>query len=77
MRPPYQYGLGWAVEFEDVWHSSRILKATLLGYVLAATVFLVCYWSVRGDVQGATGIAALLVSCCVLLFALFSAFAIP
>ena len=74
--PPYQYGIGWGVEFEEAWNLSWVLKGTLVSCVLAATVFLVCWWSVRGDVQGATGMAALLVSYGVLLITLFSAFAI-
>ena len=74
--PPYQYGIGWGVEFEEAWNFSWVLKGTLIVCVLAASVFLVCWWSIRGDVQGATGMAALLVSYCVLLITMFSAFAI-
>lgn len=74
--PPYQYGLGWGIEFDETWNFSLVLKGILFGCVLAATVFLICWWSVRGDVQGATGMAALLVSYCVLLISLFSACAL-
>ena len=69
-----RYWLG--SRFEEALNLGWVLKGTLIVCVLAATVFLVCWWSVHGDVQGATGMAALLVSFGVLLITLFSAFAI-
>ena len=71
--PPYQFGLGWGVELEEGWHLSWLIKAIIVTLVLAATVFLICWWRFRGDVQGATSMAALLVSYGVLVISLFSA----
>ena len=51
-------------------------EITLLGCVLPATVFLVCWRSIRGDVQGATGVAALLISYYVLLTTMVASFAV-
>ncbi|KAG8525234.1 uncharacterized protein KY384_008878 [Bacidia gigantensis] len=71
--PPYQYGLGWAVELEEEWNMSWLMKAITIFLMLAATTFLVCWWRYKGDVQGASGMAGLLVSCGTLLMAYFSA----
>ncbi|KAK3178522.1 hypothetical protein OEA41_000659 [Lepraria neglecta] len=70
--PPYQYGLGWGIEFEEGWYMNWLVKFAIIAFVITAITFLVCWWNFRGDVQGATGMAALLVSCAVLLISIFS-----
>lgn len=36
------------------------VKAVISVWMLAAIVFLACWWAIHGDVQGATGMASLL-----------------
>ena len=59
--PPYQYGLGWGVELEERWHLNRLLGLIIVVFVASSVMFTVCWWSFRGDIQGATSMAALLV----------------
>ncbi len=60
---------------EEGWHVSWLMKTIVATFVLAATVFLICWWRCRGDVQGATNMAALLVSCGLFMITLFPAIA--
>lgn len=50
-----------------------LLKVVIILFVLAATVFLICWWKLKGDVQGATGMASALISYATLLLAAFAA----
>ena len=74
--PPYQYGLGWGVELEEGWYLGWMGKAVIVTLVVAATTFLICWWKFRDDIQGATGMAALLVAYGALLVALIAAVAV-
>ena len=70
--PPYQFGLGWGIEFREEWHMNWLMKLTLSALLIAAIVFLVCWWVKRGDLQGASGMAALLVALAALTLSQFS-----
>lgn len=48
--PPYQLDLGWGVQFEEGWHVSWVVKCAAILFVLAATIFMVCWWKLRHDV---------------------------
>lgn len=74
--PPYQYGLGWGIEFVEGWYLSWVAKGIIATFLVAATTFLICWWKFQGDLQGATSMAALLVSYGALLVALISAVAV-
>ena len=74
--PPYQFGLGWGIEFEEAWHISWLMWWAIFLLVLGATVFLTCWWSFRYDVQGASSVAALLVAYATLLLSIFAATAV-
>ena len=74
--PPLQYGLGWGIEFEEAWHVGWLIKSIICLIVVAATVFLICWWRLRGDIQGAASVSALLISYSVLLITSLSAVAI-
>lgn len=76
MCPPYQFGLGWGIEFEEGWCMDSVIRWIATIFVAAATVFLVCWWRMRHDVQGASGIAAVLVSYATLIITMFTAVAV-
>ena len=50
-----------------------LLKVLIMIFVLAATVFWICWWKFTGDIQGATGLATALISYPMLLLAAFAA----
>lgn len=52
------------------------MKGMIVAFVVAATTFLICWWKFRDDVQGAAGMAALLVSYGALLLTLISVMAV-
>ena len=53
-----------------------VAKGIIAAFLIAATTFLICWWKYQGDLQGATGMAALLVSYGALLITLISAIAV-
>ena len=70
--PPYQYGLGWGIEFEENWYFSRLARLVVAAFVTSALVFLICWWKLYDDLQAATSMAALLVSCATLIMSTFA-----
>ena len=70
--PPYQYGLGWGIEFEEGFCFSRPLRIVVAALVIGALVFLICWWKLHNDLQAATSMAALLVSCATLVMSTFA-----
>ena len=70
--PPLQIGIGWGVEIEEGWHMSWLMKMTMFAFLLIALVFLACWWKLRGNLQAATSMAALLVACASLILSAFA-----
>jgi hypothetical protein len=60
--PPYKYGIGWGIEFQECWYINWVLKTGVVACVLAATIFLICWWKFRDDIQSASNVAALLLA---------------
>lgn len=50
-----------------------LLKLVIILFVLAATMFLICWWKFKGDIQGATGMTSALISYAALLLAALAA----
>lgn len=74
--PPHQFGLGWGIEFEERWQMSWLVKWTTFLLIVGANIFIICWWRVRHDVQGASSMAALLVAYATLIVSSFAAAAV-
>ena len=74
--PPYQFGLGWGIQFEEAWQMTFVMKVVIIALLSFAIIFLICWWSIRGDLQGAAGAAALMVAFAALIPSLFAAAAV-
>lgn len=69
--PIHQYGLGWGIEFEEGWDRVRVMAVAVV-WITAAISFLICWWKVYGDLQGAAGMGSLLLGSPALLFTAYT-----
>ena len=74
--PPYQYGPGWGVELEEGWYMIKLIGLISALFLLAAIIFTICWWVLKDDLQGASGMAAFLVSVATAIIGLLSAIAL-
>lgn len=56
--PTQGRGVGWGVHFVEGWHFSALFLVAYVVFLIASLVFFVCWAVLKQDVQGASGVAA-------------------